>query len=173
METQAYATSRLPLCSQEGYTAQQRQEYVLPRAWYFCDMTPAWCSATLPPKTCNGAFAAQRHRRSRACGALVCLLLLGPVRASSTPRVRRRVGGEVSFQGGKSVAGFVARPAVPRRSNTRGRVGDSSKRVESRKRPRSSRVRGTASMAVSAGLDAETINQQSRWGVDEGGLHPD
>lgn len=138
---------------------QQQQECV---ASYCSDMAPACCSAALPPKTCNGAFVAQRHRPSRACGALLCLLLLGPVRASSAPRTRRRAGGEVSFQGSKSAAGFVVRTAVPRGSSTKGGGRDSSKRVESRNRPRSSRVRGAASMAVSAGLDAEIISQQSR-----------
>lgn len=162
METQACSASRLPLCSQKSYTRTAHSSRSA--CCLVCsDMTPACCSAALPPKTCNGgAFAAQRHRRSRAYGALVCLLLLGPVQASSAPRTRRRVGGEVSFQGSKSVAGFVARTAVPRGSSSKVDVRDSSKRVGLRNRLPSARVRGAASMAVSAGLDAEIISQQSR-----------
>lgn len=134
-------------------------------ASYCSDMALACYSAALPTQPRSGTSATHRQRRSRTCSALVCLLLLGRARASSSPRTRRRTGGQVPFHGKKAIAGFVARPAVPapRGSSTaKGGVGDPSRRVESRNRLRSSRARGVVSMAVSAGLDAEIVSQQSR-----------
>lgn len=122
---------------------------------------PASLSKVCPRTT----FAAHRPQRSRSCGILLCLLLLGPARTSSSPRLRCRVGGESlpTCTGGRNIAGgFIVRSAVPSRSSAERRLRESVRHARWRGWLRSSHARGAASMAVTAGLEAETANQPSR-----------
>lgn len=108
------------------------------------------------PKNSARSFAANRRQRTRACGVFVCLLLLGPARCSPLARSHRRVS---SSNTGGGVPAFVVRPSASG-SSTRGSLKDWVRRAELPAGMRSSRARGTASMAVTAGL--ETADIQSR-----------
>lgn len=97
----------------------------------------------------------QRRQRSRVCGVLACLLLIGPAKAG--PAGRRGI-----------MAGFVGRaPATSAARDSPAEQGSahSLRRLEGWNRGRYPRRKGVASMAVTtgaAGLQAETPAQQSR-----------
>lgn len=102
--------------------------------------------------------SSRRRQSSRACGVLACLLLTGPARAG--PASRRGI-----------MTGFVGRgPAATTSSAghhppTELGSTDSLRRADGWNRKRSARRQGVASMAVTtsaAGLQAETVAQQSR-----------
>lgn len=125
------------------------------------------------PKTRTRYFAARRRQRSRTCGALAFLLLIGPARASSSAKSRRRIGEIASVTAGstkknsdrrskRSLTGFVVSSGVRSGSCVEGRLQGRLQNVEDKNWSRFPHSRGAASMTATTSIDSEVVSQQSR-----------